>query len=236
MTSSDLLVNCMLQLQQKQITVQRVREVLDVHRVKASLDFNRRNSHKLRTKRFSVEGTYLLRELDGRKFRSSITGNRLIRFPRELMRKEFIESVFDLVGEPSDDGDSSEGATILQAISSAPEQEFVERFNGWETGWLPPNYWEKQIEQLEAYSRVGFYGSEGSTSSRYTGSKAYLDLTVLQKHAGDQQIGVTGPQVICLQSSSCEDSMLELAEMLGLNALLFVCPSLAEGVINVSKT
>ncbi|KAJ3381243.1 hypothetical protein HDU80_001878, partial [Chytriomyces hyalinus] len=187
---------------QKQITVQRVREVLDVHRVKASLDFNRRNSHKLRTKRFSVgdwvllwdstldmqwgrklddcylgpyvvdgvkEGTYLLRELDSRKFRSSITGNRLIRFPRELMRKEFIESVFDLVGEPSDDSDSSEGATILQAISSAPEQEFVERFKGWETGWLPPNYWEKQIEQLEAYSRVGFYGSEGSTSSRYTG-------------------------------------------------------------------
>ncbi|TPX54603.1 hypothetical protein CcCBS67573_g09555 [Chytriomyces confervae] len=42
MSTSELLVNRMLQLNQKQITVQRVREVLDVQRVKSSLDFNMR--------------------------------------------------------------------------------------------------------------------------------------------------------------------------------------------------
>ncbi|ORY39858.1 hypothetical protein BCR33DRAFT_639341, partial [Rhizoclosmatium globosum] len=113
MSTGELLANRMLQLDGHSITVSRVREVVNSARVKSSLEFNRRNAHKLRSEPFKVgewvllwdssldtqwgrkfddryngpyvivsvhDGSYSLRELDGREFRSRISGNRLIRY------------------------------------------------------------------------------------------------------------------------------------------------------------
>jgi len=75
------------------------------------------------------DGSYLLRELDGRVFKSRITGNRIIRCPSEIFNDGFIDSVL----EEDDDYElgemDSDAAGIIGMICASEEAELMERYD-----------------------------------------------------------------------------------------------------------